>query len=194
MVEQADRLLGVDGCLNFFAGPTETRFAALLNFHKVHYSLTHVAGTSGGNKDDMRESLDLMAAGKVDPATMVTHIGGLNAVPETTLNLPQIPGGKKLIYTHIRLPLTALADFDELGKKNPLFAQLADRVRTNKGLWSAEAEHYLRLRRHHCRRRTRQSCGRRHQAHRFYLGHGRHFRRDCVPLRRIRNSDDSCRA
>ena len=42
---------------------------------------------------------------------MVTHIGGLNAVVDTVLNLPQIPGGKKLIYNHIDLPLTAIDDF-----------------------------------------------------------------------------------
>lgn len=57
----------------------------------------------------MRESLDLMADGRITPASMVTHIGGLSCVPETTLRLPQIPGGKKLIYTHADLPLTAIA-------------------------------------------------------------------------------------
>lgn len=29
---------------------------------------------------------------------MITHIGGINAVADTTLRLPEIPGGKKLIY------------------------------------------------------------------------------------------------
>jgi hypothetical protein len=33
---------------------------------------------------------------------MITHIGGLNAVAETTLHLPQIQR-QKLIYPHIRL-------------------------------------------------------------------------------------------
>ena len=47
---------------------------------------------------------------------MITHIGGLNSVAETTINLPNIPGGKKLVYTNIDMELTAIKDFRELGK------------------------------------------------------------------------------
>jgi hypothetical protein len=39
---------------------------------------------------------------------MITHVGGLDAVIDTTLHLPDIPGGKKLIYTQISMPLTAI--------------------------------------------------------------------------------------
>jgi len=74
---------------------------------------------------------------------MITHVGGLDAVIDTTLNLPNIPGGKKLIYTNIEMPLTAIADFEELGKKDAVFKDLADIVKKNKGLWSCEAEKYL---------------------------------------------------
>jgi hypothetical protein len=91
----------------------------------------------------MKESIELMTAGRINPASMVTHIGGLDSVVETTLNLPKIPGGKKLIYTNIKLPLTALEDLEELGKTNKLFAKLAELVRNNNGLWSGEAEKYL---------------------------------------------------
>ena len=105
LVEQADAILGFDGCLNFFAGPTNPEFRAEINFYNVHYSFTHIVGTSGGNTDDMRESLKLMEEGRINPAVMITHIGGLDAVVDTTLNLPQIPGGKKLIYTNISMPL-----------------------------------------------------------------------------------------
>lgn len=143
VVELGDRLLGQDGCLNFFAGPTDPEFSARLNFYDVHYAATHVVGTSGGNTADMIESLQLMGAGRVNPATMVTHVGGLDAVVETTLHLPQIPGGKKLIYTNVALPLTAIADFAERGKTDPFFAELARRTAASNGLWSREAEEYL---------------------------------------------------
>ena len=143
LVEAADRMLARDGCLNFFAGPTDQSFSALFNFYNVHYSSTHVCGTSGGNTDDMREALALMEKGSINPAAMITHVGGLNAVIETTLNLPKIPGGKKLIYTHKNLPLTAIADFAELGKTNPFYAALAEIVARNNGLWCVEAERYL---------------------------------------------------
>ncbi len=143
VVELADKVLAHDGCLNFFAGPNKTDFSAELNFYNVHYSATHIVGTSGGNTDDLLESLDMMSKGIIDPSSMVTHIGGLDAVVETTKNLPSIPGGKKLIYTNIELPLTALSDFEEKGKTCPMFARLAEIIAANNGLWCAEAEKYL---------------------------------------------------
>lgn len=143
LVELADKILARDGCLNFFAGPSDPTFSALLNFYNVHYNSTHVVGTSGGNTDDMIEALDLMGKGIINPAAMITHIGGLNAVVETTLNLPKIPGGKKLIYTNIELDLVAIEDFKEKGKEDPLFAELAKIVENNNGLWCKEAEDFL---------------------------------------------------
>ena len=143
VVEQGDSILAKDGCLNFFAGPTNPDFSATFNFYNVHYASTHIVGTSGGNTDDMIESLDMMSKELINPSTMVTHIGGLNAVVPTTLNLPNIPGGKKLIYTNIELELTAINDFEEKGKNDPLFLELDKIVKRNNGLWSLEAENYL---------------------------------------------------
>ncbi|MCE4566304.1 zinc-binding dehydrogenase [Maribellus sp. CM-23] len=142
VVEQGDAILAHDGCLNFFAGPSDTEFAAKLNFYNVHYAYTHIVGTSGGNNDDMVEALDVMSKG-LDPAGLITHVGGLNAVAETTLNLPNIPGGKKLIYTHKNLPLVAISDFAELGKTDSFYAELAKLVAETKGLWNVKAEEYL---------------------------------------------------
>ncbi|MDD2552656.1 MAG: zinc-binding dehydrogenase, partial [Dysgonamonadaceae bacterium] len=142
VVEQGDAILGFDGCLNFFAGPNDPNFKAELNFYNVHYAYTHIVGTSGGNNEDMVEALEMMSKG-LDPAGLVTHIGGLNAVAETTNNLPDIPGGKKLIYTHIDMPLTPITEFAKLGETNEVFKQLASICDKNKGLWSVEAETYL---------------------------------------------------
>ncbi len=143
VVEQGDRILGKDGCLNFFAGPTDPSFSAQFNFYNVHYASHHLVGTSGGNTDDMREALEMMGTGVINPVAMITHVGGLNAVVPTTLNLPNIPGGKKLMYTNIELELTAITDFREKGKTDALFAKLADLTEANNGLWSEEAEKYL---------------------------------------------------
>lgn len=142
VVEQGDAILAFDGCLNFFAGPGDPNFSAMLNFYNVHYAYTHIVGTSGGNNDDMKEALEIMGSG-LDPAGLVTHIGGLDAVIDTTKHLPEIPGGKKLIYTHIDMPLTPIADFEKLGEKSELFRKLAEICNRNKGLWSVEAESYL---------------------------------------------------
>jgi len=143
VIEQGDSLLAKDGCLNFFAGPTDQNFSANFNFYNVHYAYTHIVGTSGGNNDDMRESLDMMSRGIINPTAMITHVGGLDSVIEATLNLPNIPGGKKLIYTHISLPLTAIDDFKKLGETDELFAKLAKITKASGGFWCAEAEKFL---------------------------------------------------
>lgn len=142
VVEQGDAILGFDGCLNFFAGPNDPKFSASLNFYNVHYAYTHIVGTSGGNNDDLMEALDMLNKG-LDPAGLVTHIGGLNAVADATLKLPELPGGKKLIYTHIDMPLTDIADFAKLGQSDPFFKELDEICKRRKGLWNIEAEAYL---------------------------------------------------
>ena len=143
VLEMGDRLLGFDGCLNFFAGPTDPAFSADFNFYNVHYESTHIVGTSGGNTDDMIESLAMMEKGDLNPVFMITHIGGLDSVVQTTIDLDTIPGGKKLIYTHKKLPLTAIDDFAAKGAGDPLFARLAEICAGHKGMWNTEAEKYL---------------------------------------------------
>ncbi|MDR1306922.1 MAG: zinc-binding dehydrogenase [Treponema sp.] len=147
VVEMGDALLGRDGCLNFFAGPTDTAFSAAFNFYNVHYESHHIVGTSGGNTDDMRESLAMMAGEELNPVFMITHVGGLDAAAETTINLDKIPGGKKLIYTHKKFPLTAIDDFAEKaadgGGLGPLYSALAEICGRHRGLWSREAEEYF---------------------------------------------------
>jgi threonine dehydrogenase-like Zn-dependent dehydrogenase len=143
LFEQADAILGFDGCLNFFAGPTDPATSAKINLYDIHYASHHVVGTSGGSTEDMIESLDLMGKGLLNPSAMITHVGGLNAVVETTKTLPKIPGGKKLMYTNVEMELTAIADFAEKGKSDPFFAALAEIAERHGGLWSPEAESYL---------------------------------------------------
>ena len=91
----------------------------------------------------MKESLELMGNGIINPAAMITHVGGLNAVVEATKNLPNIKGGKKLIYTNVEMELTAIADFAEKGKTDPFFAELAELTAKHNNLWNLEAEKAL---------------------------------------------------
>ena len=142
VVQQADAILGYDGCLDFFSGPRNADFSAKFNFYNVHYESHHIVGTSGGNADDMKEAIDLMAKG-MDPAGLITHVGGLNTVVDTSLNLPSIPGGKKMVYTQLTMPLTAIDDFAALGQTKPVYAELDRICKAHGGLWNAEAEAYL---------------------------------------------------
>jgi len=143
VVELGDSIAGRDCCLNFFAGPTDPGFSAEVNFYNMHYNAVHIAATSGGNTDDLKESIKLMEDNRINPASMITHIGGLDAVADTTLRLPGIKGGKKLIYTNIRLKLCAITDFSKEAAANPLFGKLDKIVSANNGLWCQEAEALL---------------------------------------------------
>lgn len=143
VVEQGDKILGRDGCLNFFAGPTDTQFSAPVNFYNVHYGATHTVGTTGGNTADMIESLTLSGKGLINPAVMVTHIGGLDSAAAATIHLPEQPAGKKLIYTGINMELTAIADFGAKSAQDPRFGELDRLCKAHHGLWNAQAESYL---------------------------------------------------
>ena len=143
VVKLGDAILAFDGCLNFFAGPMDKNFSTSFNFYNLHYAQHHVAGTSDSMPEDMHDIVRLISEQRINPAVMVTHIGGMDAAIDTTLRLPEIEGGKKLIYTHIHLPLTAIADFEALGQTDELFKTLHMLVTTHNGLWCAEAEQYL---------------------------------------------------
>lgn len=143
LIEQASELLANDGCLNFFAGPANKDFKAKLNFYNVHYSEHHIIGSAGSYTSDMREAMNLIGKGVINPAMMITHVGGLDSAAGAIQHLPSIPGAKKLIYTGVYLPLTALDDFEEKGKTDPLFKELSNIIKKTKGLWSKEAEDYL---------------------------------------------------
>jgi hypothetical protein len=87
--------------------------------------------------------MNYAAKGLINPSVMITHVGGIDSVSETVLRLPEIPGGKKLVYTHLSMPMTAIADFGELGKSDKFYADLHAICSNNKGLWSTEAESYV---------------------------------------------------
>lgn len=136
VVTDAADLLNPDGCLNFFAGPQNKEFSAKVNFYDVHYSFTHFVGTSGGNTEDMRKAVKLIEDKQVKVANVVTHILGLDAVAEATLNQPAIGGGKKLVYTHKQSDLTKLSEVDSASELGEILAK-------TEGIWSKEAEAYV---------------------------------------------------
>lgn len=140
LLELGGSLLGTDGCLNFFAGPTDRQFTAPVNFYDVHYERTHLVGTSGGSRGDMQECLDLTARGLLDPSRMVTHVAGLDAVPDALRGLPTFRGGKILAYPHVDLDLTAIDDLGRLAEADPRFGPLAEICDRHDGIWNEEAE------------------------------------------------------
>lgn len=141
LVTQGEQMLVFDGCLNIFSGPTDPNFAAELNVYNVHYKATHIVGTSGGNTDDMREAIRLIESKSIKPAKIVSHILGINAAIDTTLQLPNLSGGKKIVYTHHDMRLSAIS---ELKNDTDPFVQALNKIVTrNGGHWCKEAENYL---------------------------------------------------
>ena len=69
---------------------------------------------------------------------MVTHILGLDAVAETTLNQPEIAGGKKVVYTQKKFMLESLEKL--MQDEN---SELGKILKKNDGIWSKEAEDYI---------------------------------------------------
>jgi len=143
VIQCADKIAGTNSCVNFFAGPTRQDFYANINFYDIHYKYKHFIGTSGGDVGDMRAALSFIEGGLINPSVLITHVGGLNSAAGATLNLPKIPGGKKLIYCNIEMELTAIEEFEEKGKNDPFFRALHEICGRHSMLWNKEAEEYL---------------------------------------------------
>lgn len=139
----ADDICAFDGCINFFAGPSQRDLMGSVNLFRVHYESIHVVGTGGSTPEDMMDVVKLIEADKIDPAIMISHILGLNDYTDTVAAMEHPGGAKKLCYTHIDLPIAAIDDLSELGKADPMMAELAKIVEANGGLWCVEAEQYL---------------------------------------------------
>jgi len=139
MVTKSEALLAGDGCLNFFAGPSDSKFSSSINFYNLHYNATHFVGTSGSNTQDMKDAIACIESKVVDLAKIATHIMGLNDVCDSIMQLPQLPGGKKIVYSQKRYPITDVQQFGA-GEMEQKLKEIMDR---HSGLWSAEAESYF---------------------------------------------------
>ena len=140
---QAEAICGIDGCINFFAGPAVHNLQGSLNLYRVHYDGIHVVGTAGSIPEDTVDTIGLIEKDAVNPGALVSHILGLGAVADAIYAMEKPSGAKKVCYTHLDLPLIAVDELEELGKDNALYAELGRIVKENGGLWCAEAEAYL---------------------------------------------------
>jgi threonine dehydrogenase-like Zn-dependent dehydrogenase len=150
LIETADKLLGENGTHNFFAGPSEKELSAEINFYHIHYSHHKHLGTSGGNIEDLKEVLKLLGNKKLNPAQMVSVVGGLDSVIGAIENFPYLPPGKKMIYTGVKMPLVELSELKKLSKNEnttpvykKIYKDLDNIISNNKGLWCKEAEEYI---------------------------------------------------
>ena len=139
----AEEICREDGCVNFFAGPPIKNLAGSLNLYRVHYDGIHLVGTAGSIPEDTVEVIHLIEQGTINPGVMVSHILGLDAIPEAVLAMERPSGSKKICYNAIDIPLVALEDLPKLAESDPMWAELNAIVERNNGLWCVEAEQYL---------------------------------------------------
>ncbi len=143
LLTMAEQIAGFDGCINFFAGPAVHDFPASLNLYRVHYDGIHLVGTAGSIPEDTVDTIALIEQGKINPGVMVSHILGIDAVPEAIMAMENASGAKKVCYNALNIPLVAIDELEKLGETDPLYKALNDIVKANGGTWCAEAEEYL---------------------------------------------------
>jgi len=57
LVTQAEQLLAYDGCLNFFAGPADSKFASTINFYNILIAYASIHGNTKQAAEKMRDIL-----------------------------------------------------------------------------------------------------------------------------------------
>ena len=102
-ISAAQRLLGRGGVLNLFGGLKHGEHLVPLDTTAIHYQELVVTGSSGGSPWDVSRTLELMAAGAIDPAVHLTRVGDLEHAPELlALVKARELDGKAVVYPHRR--------------------------------------------------------------------------------------------
>ncbi len=143
LFSMSENICREDGCINFFAGPAVHELSGSLNLYRVHYDGIHVVGTAGSIPEDTIDVIKLIEEKVINPGVLVSHILGLKAVPEGVFSMASPSGAKKVCYPSIDIGIVAVSDFEKLGEKDPMFAELNCICKKNGGLWCTEAENYL---------------------------------------------------
>ncbi|MBQ0110328.1 MAG: zinc-binding dehydrogenase [Oscillospiraceae bacterium] len=139
----AEKICKEDGCINFFAGPAVHDLQGSLNLYRIHYDGIHVVGTAGSIPEDTVETIKLIEQNKINPASVVSHILGLNAVIDSVYAIEKPNGLKKVCYPGLDIPLIAIDELEQWAQKDLLYAKLYEIVKQNNGLWCSQAEEYL---------------------------------------------------
>lgn len=143
LLTQGEAILGFDGCLNFFAGPPVHELQGSLNLYRVHYDGIHVLGTAGSIPEDTHDIIKLIEDGKIDPSGLVSHVMGIDVVPENIFAMKVPNGAKKMCYNELDIPCIEVAKLGDMVNDGPLYKGLYDIVSKSGGKWSVEAEKYL---------------------------------------------------
>jgi L-iditol 2-dehydrogenase len=103
VVEAAQRLVARHGVLDLFAGLRPGAEMVAVDGRFVHYRELNITGSSGGGPWDVIEALRLMAAGEMDAAVHIAHVGDLEHAPRLlAMARDGVVEGKAVVYPHRR--------------------------------------------------------------------------------------------
>lgn len=102
-IEASQGLLARGGVLDLFGGLGAGQTTVAIDGRLVHYGEVNITGSSGGCPWDVMEALRLMAAGEIDPAAHIAHVGDLDHAPKLLeMARNQAIDGKAVVYPHRR--------------------------------------------------------------------------------------------
>jgi hypothetical protein len=103
LMERVQHLLARYGVLDLFAGLKPGEEIIGIDERFVHYQEINITGSSGGGPWDVIETLRLMAAGEIDAAAHIGHVGDLAHAPELLAMAREgRVQGKAIVYPHRR--------------------------------------------------------------------------------------------
>ena len=103
LMESVQHLLARYGVLDLFAGLKPGEEIIGIDERFVHYQEINITGSSGGGPWDVIETLRLMAAGEIDAAAHIGHVGDLDHAPELLgMAREGRVQGKAIVYPHRR--------------------------------------------------------------------------------------------
>lgn len=102
-IQGAQELLARYAVLHVFGSLKKGEDNVALNLTITHYRETNLTGSAGGTPWDIARSLELMAAGEIDPGAHITRIGDLCHVKDFLHMVKERRiDGKAVIYPHRR--------------------------------------------------------------------------------------------
>ena len=103
LMESVQHLLARYGVLDLFAGLKPGEEIIGIDERFVHDQEINITGSSGGGPWDVIETLRLMAAGEIDAAAHIGHVGDLDHAPELLgMARDGRVQGKAIVYPHRR--------------------------------------------------------------------------------------------
>jgi len=100
-IATAQELVARGGVMNLFGGLMQSEALVPVDTSAIHYKEINLTGSSGGSAWDLAHTLELTAAGQIDPGLHIARIGDLShAIELLELIRARVIEGKAVVYPH----------------------------------------------------------------------------------------------